>query len=104
MYELVYLHYWNHTAHRFGYQVRIANSWNAYDWLGNKTIDVISKAMQNSKADETIHNLLKIALLMENGGILIGQQDTVFLGDSFEWVERMFNGADEEGAYLCKPE
>jgi hypothetical protein len=47
--------------------------------------------MQNSLVDEPVHNILKLALLMENGGILINQFDTVLLGDSFDWVEQLFD-------------
>lgn len=49
---------------KLGYEVRWVNSWNAYDWLTEATIARISKAMQNSKVDQTVHALLKIALLM----------------------------------------
>lgn len=28
---------------------------------------------------------------MENGGILVNQFDISFLGDSFAWIEDMFN-------------
>lgn len=48
--------------------------------------------MQNSKVDQTIHNVLKLSLLMENGGIIINQVDTIFLGEGFNWIEEMFNG------------
>ena len=91
MSELVYLYHLNHTAISFGYEVRIVNSWTAYDWLSEKTINRISKAMQESKVDETVHNTLKLALLMENGGIMINQFDTMILGSSFSWIEEMFS-------------
>lgn len=91
MTEQIYLEYFNSTAHRFGYQVRTVNSWNSYDWLTENTIYSISKAMQNSKVDQTIHSVLKLALLMEHGGILVNQFDIGFLGDDFRWVEDMFD-------------
>lgn len=47
--------------------------------------------MQNSKVDQPIHPLLKLALLMENGGILINQFDLIILGNDFEWLENMFD-------------
>ena len=90
MHELVYLHHFNDTAHKFGYDFRFANSWNSYDWLSEETTAKISKAMQNSKVDDTVHNLLKIALLMENGGVLISQFDIFFRSESLKWIENMF--------------
>ena len=60
--------------------------------------------MQNSKVDESVHNLLKLSLLMENGGIMINQYDTMLLGNSFEWVENMFDSSLDQKNYVCKPE
>ena len=64
----------------------MVNSWTAYDWLSNKAISQITKAMQNSRIDELVDNLLKLALLLEHGGILIGNIDTILVRDSFQWV------------------
>jgi hypothetical protein len=49
--------------------------------------------------------VLKLALLMENGGILINQFDAVILGDSFKWVEDMFDGptSNYRRSYGCPP-
>jgi len=103
--EQVYYHLFNHTAVHAGFEVRFANSWNSYDWLSNHTIANITKAMQNSKVDERIHNILKLALLMENGGMLINQIDIVLLGDDFDWVHELFEyeGQDFEEKFVCNP-
>lgn len=81
------------------------NSWNAYDYLNENTIARISLAMQKSKVDEPIHALLKMALLIENGGVIMNQLDYGVAGSSFDWIERMFNykGKDYEIFYGCKP-
>ena len=89
MKEQVYFYHFNETAIKNGYEVRIANSWNAYDWLSQETTAKITKTMPISKVDEPIHSVLKMALLMENGGVLVNQFDTVFLG-SLDWIEEMF--------------
>jgi len=52
--------------------VRIVDSWTAYEWMSQLTIDKITRAIQNVKIDETVCNMLKMALLMEHGGIMIG--------------------------------
>lgn len=44
-------HYFNHTGHKSGYEVRIVDSWTAYDWLSQHTIDKITRAIQNVKID-----------------------------------------------------
>jgi len=38
----VHFHYLNHTAVMSGYEVRIVNSWTAYDWLKYETINSIT--------------------------------------------------------------
>jgi len=45
------------------YDVRIVNSWTAYDYLSNGTIANITATMQKVKINETVCNLLKLALL-----------------------------------------
>jgi len=40
--------------------------------MSQLTIDKITRAIQNVKIDETVCNMLKMALLMEHGGIMIG--------------------------------
>jgi len=44
-------HYFNYTGHKNGYEVRIVDSWTAYDWLSKPTIHKITKAIQNVKID-----------------------------------------------------
>lgn len=45
------INYFNHTATSLGYEVKIVNSWTAYDWLSPETIADISKTIQNTKID-----------------------------------------------------
>lgn len=71
MNSIIYLYHFNDTANKFGYSVRMVNSWNSYDYLSESTIARITKARQNCKVDEPVHNILKLALLMENGGVII---------------------------------
>ena len=42
--------------------------------------------MQNSQLDEGVHNLLKLALLYEHGGVLINSPHTVIADDNLTWV------------------
>lgn len=65
------LHYFNDTGRSRGYEVRIVNSWTAYDWLDSETIAGITKTIQNTKIDETVSSLLKLALLIKHGGVMV---------------------------------
>lgn len=68
------------------YEVRIANSWNAYQWISNDTTQKITKTMQNRVIEEKVDDLLRLALLMENGGVFIKLTE-VLLVENFNWVE-----------------
>lgn len=61
--------------------------------------------MQKSIIDETVHGLLKLGLLMENGGIMI-HPGTVVMGRNWSWIEQMFDVYDGNWShsYHCKPE
>jgi hypothetical protein len=90
MYDLVYLNYLQETLLSQGYKVYQVNSFNAYDFIENKNIIArISRAIQRTQIDETVHNLLKLALLVEHGGLLIDKFDTVILKDA-SWIEGAF--------------
>jgi hypothetical protein len=96
MSEMIYLYHFNTTAISFGYEVRMVNSWTAYDWLSENMIQRITKARMNAKADEGVHNMLKLALLLEHGGVLVNQFDTVVLSKEFRWLEDMFDHGVKE--------
>jgi hypothetical protein len=102
--NLIHFHYFNHTAITCGYEVRVVNSWTAYDWLTPATIANITKAIQNTKIDETVTSLLKLALLMEHGGVFMGNLQLLFARNDFEWVERMFYKGGEAIGYRLPPD
>ena len=59
---------------------------NAYDYISSDDIVTrITRAMQTAKIDEGVHNLLKLALLAEHGGVIINGFDTVLLQD-LSWI------------------
>ena len=43
--------------------------------------------MQRSKVDQSVHPLLKLALLIENGGIMVNKPDTAIFGSSLDWLQ-----------------
>ena len=99
----IMVHYFNHTGVLNGYEVRLVDSWTAYDWLSPSTISNITKAIQNAKIDETVCNLLKMALLMEHGGILISNLHFIMIQKNFEWIEKMFEEDGDSSEYKISP-
>jgi len=63
----------------------------------------VSSTIQNTQLDETVSNLLKLALLIENGGIMVGDLDTIFINGSLLWIEEMFGGGAKGDKYTCSP-
>jgi len=99
MYESTYLHHINHTFHEQHYEVRFVDSWNAYDYLPDylpdqQIVTRIGKTMQNSQIDEPVHNLLKLALLYQHGGIMFNNFETIVANDDLSWIEAMFDPAN----------
>lgn len=91
MYDIIYRYHQNHTFTMNGYQVRLVNSLTAYDYISdNLTVNRITYAMQRCKIDETVHNLLKLALLKEHGGVIINNADIVFPNSNLSWIEGLF--------------
>lgn len=60
-----------HKAKQSGYEIRFVDSWSAYDWLTKDITNKITYAMQNSKLEQSVDDLLRLALLLEHGGIMI---------------------------------
>ena len=46
--------------------------------------------MQNNLIDETVHNILRLALLAENGGVM-ANWGTFFAADNLGFLEEMFD-------------
>jgi len=78
------------AANKAGLEVRLANSWNAYNWLTPKTTQRITKTMQNMRIEQKVDELLKMGLLMDNGGLMASASE-LLMGDNLEWVFRYFN-------------
>ena len=99
----IYTYHFKEMAARNGFEVRVVDSWNAYDWISPEMTKRISHAIQNTQLDETVSNLLKLALLIENGGIMVGKLDTIFVQDSLLWIENMFRVGGKGDEYTCNP-
>ena len=100
---IIYVYHLKAVAAKNNYQVRIVDSWSAYDWIGPGTSGRITHAIQNSKIDEGVSSLLKLAILIENGGIMIGNLDSISISGNFEWIENMFGKGGKGEVYTCDP-
>lgn len=59
----IFVNYYDYFGKKAHFEVRYVNSWSTYDWLNDKTMEKITKPMQNTLIDEGVHSLLKLALL-----------------------------------------
>ena len=58
--------------------------------------------MQNTRIDEPVHSLLKLALLAENGGIML--EEGCYFPNGFSFLEEMFTPkADALDHLTCSP-
>ena len=99
----IYTYHMKEVAARNGFEVRVVDSWSAYDWISPEMTKRVSHVIQNTQLDETVSNLLKLALLIEHGGIMVGDLDTIFINDSLQWVEGMFGRGGRDGQLTCDP-
>lgn len=73
-------------AKESNYEIRFINSWSAYEWLSNKTIERITHTMQNTKYEQKVDDLLRMAILKEHGGIIMKLDETFYIDDNFDWI------------------
>ena len=67
------------------YELRLINSWTAYNWLSDEISANITKTMQRVQIDVGADELLIMAIMIEHGGIILKNLDAIFL-DDFEWL------------------
>ena len=71
MIEQVMGHYIIHIANQSGWEVKRVDSRTAYQYITEQTAKKISYTMQNMLIEEKVNDLIRLALLMDNGGIAI---------------------------------
>lgn len=71
--------YYIDYGQNLGYEVRLVNSWTAYDWLSEGSIQNITSTMGRVKIDVGVDDLLILALLMEHGGVIMKNRDVIVL-------------------------
>jgi mannosyltransferase OCH1-like enzyme len=70
--------------------VRKVNAWNAYEWLSAEISADITYTMQNVKIEESVNDLLRLALLIEHGGVFVKVDKALAIGN-LNWLENYFS-------------
>jgi hypothetical protein len=65
--------------------VRTVNAWDAYQWLSPEITADITRTMQNMRIEESVNDLLRLALLIEHGGIMV-KVDQALAIDNLDWL------------------
>lgn len=76
------------------YEVRFYDGIDAHKWLSPETSSLITSAMAKSKYDIAVDQLLRLALLYENGGIWIKTQEVILL-ENFDWIDEIFQSTSQ---------
>lgn len=61
-----------------GFDVRVVDLINAYDWLSAGTVELIRQAKHNTQYYIPVAELLRVALLLEHGGVSAKLDSIVF--------------------------
>lgn len=64
-------HYAMHQGKSSGWEIKIVNSWTANKFLTEETFHKVTYARHHLFIHEKIDDLLRYALLMDNGGVMI---------------------------------
>jgi hypothetical protein len=86
MYEQMLGNYLKLAAEASGFEVRLANSWSAYDWLSPETEKKITKTKHQSLFEHKIDDLLRWGLLMDHGGVMVKLSENFFIENNFDWL------------------
>ena len=91
------------VAKASGFEVRIVDNLNAYDWLSQKSIDFIKQAHLRSIVQMPVFELLRLALLYEHGGVALRLPHIIMI-DSISWAQDLIearNTSRIEKALSC---
>ena len=85
MVNQIFINYYIDLSRKMHYELRLINSWTAYNWLSDEISANITKTMQRVQIDVGADELLIMAIMIEHGGIILKNLDAIFL-DDFEWL------------------
>jgi hypothetical protein len=85
MVEAVVARHLMHVARQSGFEVRAVDCLSAYDWLTPEMAEWVRRTKHKSKYILAVEELLRIALLVEHGGLSVLLPNHVF-PDSLAWL------------------
>ena len=80
-----------HFGKQGGFEVRVVNSLNAYDWLSDEMAAFVKDTHQKSKVELNVFELLRLALLYEHGGVAV-LLPNILLMEGLGWVGEAMRG------------
>jgi len=83
------------VAEESGFEFRAVSTWSAYNYLSPEMTQRITKTMHNSKTENTVFDLLRLALLIEHGGVSLVLYETL-LTENLDWLINIFSGQPSE--------
>jgi hypothetical protein len=72
-------------AKESGFEVRTVNAWDAYQWLSPEITADITRTMQSQQISESVSDLLRLALLIEHGGVVVKVDQTLAV-ENLDWL------------------
>ena len=94
----------NHIAFAEGssYEARQVDYLTSYKWLSEPTIDAVKNARSGAKISNSVNDLLRLALLMEHGGVMVDISTTLFLSSIQEASKHFLGQPNAEVLLLSK--
>lgn len=83
-----------HVGHKSGFDVRVVDAFSAYDWLSPQMVERVRVAKHKSKYILAVEELLRVALLVEHGGLSVRFPRYIFPGD-LEWLYQILEQPQE---------
>jgi hypothetical protein len=83
------------AGRRSGWEVRVVDGISAYDWLSPAMCERVRLAKHKSKYILSVNELLRVALLVEHGGLSVRLPRYIFPG-GLNWLHEMLEMPLEE--------
>lgn len=64
-------HYLIHVAEQSGWEVRNVTSQTAHEHMSSEVYGIITSTMQHVLIEEGVHDLYRLGLLLDNGGVMV---------------------------------
>ncbi len=62
---------------------------SAYQWLSDPVKDIVTKAMHRRRYELSVEDFLRLALIIEHGGISLLLGDAILI-EELDWIQNIF--------------